>query len=827
MHGHMDKDQLAGHPNTGSTARGKDLFLLFHTHNYQHTLALAFAVKEINENPGILSNVSLGFHIATNYLEEYTTYLLAMEFLSTKDKFIPNYKCNDQTNMVAIIGGPQANTCLNMATTLCKYKFPQITFGSPPLMHNDNSALFVKSMFPDNIHQFKGILYLLLHFGWTWVGMISRYEEDRARFVQKNLSIFSDRGICFDFIECLPKMMHGSKAAEMMEEADKLYRVIMGSTVIAVIFNAESTSIVTLRVIISVLNSDDIPEERKAKVWIITAQIEFNSILIQRQFSIDFLHGAISFALHSKELTGFQQFMQKKNPNLEKGDGFIRDFWRDAFECSFSSDITNENVERICTGEEKLETLPNSVFETTMNGHSYSVYNAVYAVAHALKALHASKLKESRKIDKRRWKSFQSSWQLHHFLQHVSFNNSAGEQVSFGPNGELETGFDVFNWITFPNKSFLKVQIGKIDPMAPPEKLLTISAKEAVWPLIFNQTLPLSICNEKCPFGYSKVKIEGKLSCCYDCRQCPEGKIADQMDLDDCFPCPEDQHPNKGRDNCLPKTVIYLTFQEPLGISLVTISVSFSVISAMVLGIFIKHQDTPIVKANNRNLTYILLIALLLSFLCTLLFIGQPDQVKCLLRQSTFGITFSIALSCILGKTTIVVLAFMATKPGSKMRKWVGRRMANTIVLSVFMAQFTICVVWLAISPPFPDSDMYSMVEEIILECNEGSTTMFYTVLGFMGLLTAVTFMVAFLARNLPDSFNEAKFITFSMLVFCCVWVSFVPTYLSTKGKYVVAVEIFSILASAAGLLGCIFSPKFYIIILRPDLNKKEQLIKK
>ncbi|XP_070810259.1 vomeronasal type-2 receptor 26-like [Pituophis catenifer annectens] len=799
----------------------------FVTHNYQHTLALAFAVKEINEHSGIIPNISLGFRIATDYPVESTTYHLSMEFLSTKDEFIPNYKCNEQTNTVVVIGGPHSNTCLNMAISLCNYKFPQITYGSAPLV-NTETAMFVKWMFPEETHQFKAILHLLLHFGWTWVGLVSKYEEDRDRFIQKRLPTFSERGICFDFIECLPQIIYGNAAAEWIENAGKRFKVIMDSTAIAVVLSAEISGLVPLRLMIYFFNYDPIPKERKAKVWIMSAQMEFTSILMQRPLPIDFLHGALSFAIHSKQLTGFQQFMQERNPNLEKDDGFIRDFWKDAFECSFSSNIRDENAERICTGEEKLETLPNSVFDTTMNGHSYSVYNAIYVVAHALKAMRSSKLKGGQKMNERRWKLFlQSPWQLHRFLQQVSFNNSAGEQISFGPNGELETGLDILNWITFPNKSFLKKKIGKIDPLASSERFLTISDKEAIWPHIFNQALPLSICNKECPPGHSKIKVEGKLSCCYDCKLCPEGKIADQLDLDDCFPCPEDQYPNKDKDSCLPKHIIYLTYQEPLGISLAVIAVSFSVISAVVLGIFIKHQETPIVKANNRNLTYSLLAALLLSFLCSLLFIGQPDQVKCLLQQTAFGILFSVALSCILGKTIIVILAFMATKPGSKMRKWVGNRLAISIVLSCFLMQFCICLVWLTISPPFPDSDMHAMTEEIIQQCNEGSTTMFYVVLGFLGFLTAVSFTVAFLARNLPDSFNEAKFITFSMLVFCSVWVSFVPTYLSTKGKYMVAVEIFSILASAAGLLLCIFCPKCYIIVLRPNLNKKEQLMKK
>ncbi|XP_063158747.1 vomeronasal type-2 receptor 26-like [Candoia aspera] len=340
------------------------------------------------------------------------------------------------------------------------------------------------------------------------------------------------------------------------------------------------------------------------------------------------------------------------------------------------------------------------------------------------------------------------------------------------------------------------------------------------------QKRPRSLCNGNCHSGSSRAKIEGKPYCCYECLPCPEGKITNQKDMDDCLPCPEGQYPNKDHDSCLPKHIVFLSYEDPLGTSLATTAIVLACIATVVLGIFIKYQDTPIVKANNRNITYLLLVSLVLSFLCSLLFIGQPEKVTCLFRQPAFGIVFSVAISCVLAKTIIVILAFMASMPGSKMRRWLGKGLDNYIVVSCSLIQLIVSIVWLATSPPYPDADTNLVADEIILGCNEGSTLMFYCILLYLLFLAIVGFSVAFQARHLPDSFNETRFISFSLLCFCSVWLSFFPTYLSTKGKYMVAVEIFSILSSSAGLLCCICFPKCFIVLLRPDLNSKRQLLK-
>ncbi|KAM8970933.1 LOW QUALITY PROTEIN: vomeronasal type-2 receptor 116-like [Sarcophilus harrisii] len=410
--------------------------------------------------------------------------------------------------------------------------------------------------------------------------------------------------------------------------------------------------------------------------------------------------------------------------------------------------------------------------------------------------------------------------QLHHFLKSINPVNSVNdESCENGASLAAET-YDILNFKYLSTQVGILVKVGEVIPLF---QRFNINEEKISWPKDFSQT-PTSVCGTNCVPGYKKTTLENQPICCYECNLCPTGKISNQTDAEQCLQCPEDQYLNRERDGCLPRTRTFLAYEEPLGMTLACAAICFSLLTVLVLGVFLKHRDTPIVKANNRSLSYTLLVSLSLCFLCSLLFIDHPTTATCLMRQTTFAVVFTVAVSSILAKTITVVLAFRATKPGSRLRRWLGS--TQYLIVICTLIQMCLCGIWLG-TPPFLEMDIHSEPGSIIIQCNEGSLLTFYSVLGYMALLALASFTVAFLARNLPDTFNEAKFLTFSMLVFCSVWISFLPSYQNSKGKAIMTLEVFAILTSSAGILTCIFAPKCYVILLRSDRNTLEILKRK
>ncbi|XP_067101731.1 extracellular calcium-sensing receptor-like isoform X2 [Osmerus mordax] len=749
---------------------------------------MIFAIEEINQSDDLLPNVSIGYRIYDNCGSTLSSMRAAMALMNGGER-TSGRNCSGQSAVHAIIGESESSSTIVLSRTTGPFQIPVISHSATCecLSSRKEYPSFFRTIASD-LYQSRALAQLVKHFGWTWVGAVNSDSDYGNNGMAIFLAAARVEGVCVEYTEKFDR----NEPAQLLKVVEVMRR---GSARVVVGFLAH----VEMNNLLEQLSLQNISGLQFVGV---EAWITADSLVTPTSFSV--LGGSLGFAVQKADISGFAEFV-------------IKDFWEMLFPCAGTD---GGNMEAPCSGNEDLMELKGYNDDVEELRYSSNIYKAIYAVAHSLHSLLGCSSRQGCDKD-----VGIQPWQVVESLRRVNFTVRNGDQVWFDQTGAATARYEVVNWQQALDGAVVFRAVGYYDASLPAGQNFVLRTEDIMWP--GGEKQPVSVCSERCPPGTRKAVQKGKPVCCYDCLPCAEGEISNQTDSNNCERCPGEYWSNPSRDKCVLKAVEFLSFSEVMGIVLVVFSLFGVFLTSLVAVLFLIKKDTPIVRANNSELSFLLLFSLTLCFLCSLTFIGRPSEWSCMLRHTAFGITFVLCISCVLGKTIVVLMAFRATLPGSDVMKWFGPLQQRLSVLAFTLIQVLICVLWLTISPPFPFKNMEHYNDRIILECALGSAVGFWAVLGYIGLLALLCFVLAFLARKLPDNFNEAKFITFSMLIFCAVWITFIPAYVSSPGKFTVAVEIFAILASSFALLLCIFSPKCYIIILKPELNTKKHMMGK
>ncbi|XP_062329513.1 extracellular calcium-sensing receptor-like [Osmerus eperlanus] len=718
----------------------------FDVAGFRQAQTMAFTIEEINKNPHLLPNVTLGYHLYDNCLQLGVAFRAALSLASgTEDEFLLDKDCRGSPPVMGVVGDPGSTHSIAVSSVLGLFRVPMVSYYATCSCLSDRQAYpsFFRTI-PSDAFQVRAMLQILRRFGWTWVGLLVS-DDDYGRHAAHSFlqGLAHDSAGCPAYHEVLP----GHSAPD---EYRRIVSVVRASTArVVVVFSNQGYMLPLLD-----------------EVW---------------------------------------------------------QFWEEVFGCRFEHAGLGVPV---CSGQEALAPQAQLYLDVSDLRAEYNIYKAVYTLAHALHSLLRC-VPGQGPFPGRSCARMDSMepWQLVYYLERVNFTTGFGDRVLFDENGDALPIYDIMNWAWLPDGSVKVQNVGAVDESLPVGEQLILHEDKIFWNFK-DKKPPKSVCSESCPPGTRLANRKGQPVCCFDCIPCSDGEVSNHTDSTECSACPEDYWSDPQRTQCIPKTEEFLSYSEPLGMSLAAISLLGAVLTAVVMAIFVRHRNTPVVRANNSELSFLVLLSLKLCFLCSLLFIGQPKLWACQLRHAAFGISFVLCVSCILVKTVVVLGVFRASKPGGEtIMKWFGARHQRGTVLALTSVQTAICTGWLLLASPTPHKNTRYQSDTIVYECVVGSVAGFAALLGYIALLAVLSFLLAFLARNLPDNFNEAKLITFSMLIFCAVWVAFVPAYISSPGKYADVVEIFAILASSYGLLLALFGPKCYIILLRPERNTKKAIM--
>ncbi|XP_030231223.1 taste receptor type 1 member 3 [Gadus morhua] len=750
------------------------------------SLVMKYTVDEINANQALLPGIKLGYEIFDTCSQSATLVKSTIYLLSDKDTGELAVECNytDYEPRVAAIIGPYTSEMVTVVGNLLGFfLMPQISYGATSTMFSDNLLFpsFMRTV-PDDRLQAMAIVQLLIEFDWKWLVIVGSDDEYGRQGLQEISTLSENTSLCIAYKGRIP--VYTDPYAEIKIILDNIEITEAG---VVVVFSG---------VISAEIFFKEVMKRNMTAVWIASTAWALDSTLT----NMDNMHtigtiigladntGALPlFASYAEEL--FTKISQTTDdPEPTQGATHSKD------PCPQCANLSPANL---------------SLATNTYIQHSgFSVYAAVYTAAHALHTLlncdvSSCTWTEDSKV---------YPWMLMKELRKTTFELN-GIQMSFDSSGNPDLGYILVEWF-WENGIFKSKTVGQY------HNSLSLNKSLLEWHTDDNQ-VPQSTCSSNCGAGQVR-RVKGFHSCCFDCIDCMAGTFQAINDDIQCRRCPRGQWSLVRSTNCTDPTFEYLTWSQPESLGLMFAALMLIVCHSCVGALFLKHRGTPLVKASGGFLSGLALLCLGASCLSLLLFLGQPGNMVCRLQMPLNSILPTVALATI---TIISLRMFYMTEFPEKAVSHLDviKRVEGWLVLACCCVEAGICG-WFTQTVPLlsqylADMDIHFVSEFLVCPVELLGLGLLQ---GFNTGMALISFMCTFMAVKPIHQYNLARDITFSTLLYCVIWVVFIPIYTGLNDKFKSIIYMIFSLGSNIGLVAAYYFPKCYMLLKKPELNTDE-----
>ena len=764
-------------------------------------MAMIFAIETINKNSSLLPNITLGYDLR-DYCENVTK-AMEITFGLIKDKTCYNITCSKmemKTPIMALIGPFESHTALALNGFLLMLDVPAISGAttSPELSSNTYNHFYRTA--PTDTFLAKAIADIIEHFNWTYVAAVGLDDSYGRNGVWSVIKEAATRNSSFcvamtDFIPLEGQLTSIRNIVSSLRRQRNIRVIILWT------YGSHQ------RNFFSEVNRQNLT----GRVWILSdVSVTSKTFVYSDTFT---LNESIGFQPHRFSDAGFREYIPEFLTNaINRRD--VPEWWSKAIAQARSCPTNKQK------NTQQNEVCVQVVVQDIAGSYIPYVIDAVYSVAHAIQ-IGLAQASTSMNDDYCHHKLNIDRLDMRRLLSRINFIGLSGN-VTFDEVGER--GSAVYDIVKFQQVrgtdgglQLKQTIVGKWEASGQSSKRLHFN--DGMHWNSANNTAPKSDCLDQCPEGTRKSITS---PCCWQCVRCPRGTINTISGSEKCTECPRGKRSNEARTKCVDLPVINMKYSSLGGIvvlAFVALGIAGTFFS---FAVYCRFWNTPIVKASNRTLSLILLAVILMMLSLTLMNLLEPTDTICKIIYPWRYMTYNLCLTILLAKVLRISSVFqIPMTPCCTIRSFTNRMQAVVITPQVVIL-FFVLLPWLLMDPPVIRKHILTD-HYIFIECKAYSylTGKLLFLLTFSCILLQMLLCAfsSFKIRNIPENLGEAKRIAFSMYIFMFSLLAYHPVEFSMDGWYVTVVDCVTTILTSYGFLSCIFLPKTYIIIVRPELN--------